>query len=135
MLANLTPFLLHWAITATSLWVASHLFKGLHFGSTSALLVSALLLGLANAVVKPLLVFLTLPLTLLSFGLFLLVINALVLLLVAKLVDGFRLNGFWTAFWASIFIALLSWVLGSFVLGGTPDFTIQTAPAPGQTWL
>lgn len=135
MLANLTPFLLHWAITATSLWVASHLFKGLHFGSTSALLVSALLLGLANAVVKPLLVFLTLPLTLLSFGLFLLVINALVLLLVAKLVDGFRLNGFWTAFWASIFITLLSWVLGSFVLGGTPDFTIQTAPAPGQTWL
>jgi putative membrane protein len=135
MLANLTPFLLHWAITATSLWVASHLFKGLHFGSTSALLVSALLLGLANAVVKPLLVFLTLPLTLLSFGLFLLVINALVLLLVAKLVDGFRLNGFWTAFWASIFIALLSWVLGSFVLGGTPDFTIQTAPAPGQAWL
>jgi putative membrane protein len=135
MLANLTPFLLHWAITATALWVASHLFKGLHFGSTSALLVSALLLGLANAVVKPLLVFLTLPLTLLSFGLFLLVINALVLLLVAKLVDGFRLNGFWTAFWASIFIALLSWVLGSFVLGGTPDFTIQTAPAPGQAWL
>lgn len=135
MLASLTPFLLHWAITATSLWVASHLFKGLHFGSTSALLVSALLLGLANAVVKPLLVFLTLPLTLLSFGLFLLVINALVLLLVAKLVDGFRLNGFWTAFWASIFITLLSWVLGSFVLGGTPDFTIQTAPAPGQTWL
>jgi putative membrane protein len=135
MLANLTPFLLHWAITATSLWVASHLFKGLHFGSTSALLVSALLLGLANAVVKPLLVFLTLPLTLLSFGLFLLVINALVLLLVAKLVDGFRLNSFWTAFWASIFIALLSWVLGSFVLGGTPDFTIQTAPAPGQAWL
>jgi putative membrane protein len=135
MLANLTPFLLHWAITATSLWVASHLFKGLHFGSTSALLVSAILLGLANAVVKPLLVFLTLPLTLLSFGLFLLVINALVLLLVAKLVDGFRLNGFWTAFWASIFIALLSWVLGSFVLGGTPDFTIQTAPAPGQAWL
>jgi putative membrane protein len=135
MLANLTPFLLHWAITATALWVASHLFKGLHFGSTSALLVSALLLGLANAVVKPLLIFLTLPLTLLSFGLFLLVINALVLLLVAKLVDGFRLNGFWTAFWASIFIALLSWVLGSFVLGGTPDFTIQTAPAPGQAWL
>ena len=111
------------------------MFKGLHFGSTSALLVSALLLGLANAVVKPLLVFLTLPLTLLSLGLFLLVINALVLLLVAKLVNGFRLNGFWTAFWASIFIALLSWVLGSFVLDGTPDFTIQTAPAPGQVWL
>lgn len=135
MFANLTPFLLHWAITATSLWVASHLFKGMRFGSTSALVVSALLLGLANAVVKPLLVFLTLPLTLLSFGLFLLVINALMLLLVSKLVEGFRLPGFWTAFWASIFIALLSWVLGSFVLGGTPEFTIQTTPVPSQVWL
>jgi putative membrane protein len=135
MLANLTPFLLHWAITATALWVASHLFKGMRFGSTSALVVSALLLGLANAVVKPLLVFLTLPLTLLSFGLFLLVINALMLILVAKLVEGFRLNGFWTAFWASILITLLSWVLGSFVLGGTAEFTLQTAPAPGQVWL
>jgi putative membrane protein len=135
MLANLTPFLLHWAITAISLWVAGHLFKGMHFGSTSALVVSALLLGLANAVVRPLLVFFTLPLTLLTFGLFLLVINALMLLLVARLVEGFRLTGFWTAFWASIFIALLSWVLGAFVLGGTPEFTIQTTPAPGQVWL
>jgi len=135
MLANLTPFLLHWAITATALWVASHLFKGIHFGSTSALVISALLLGLANAVVKPLLVFLTLPLTLLSFGLFLLVINALMLILVAKLVEGFRLNGFWTAFWASIFITLLSWLLASFVLGGTAEFNYRTVPAPMQVWL
>ena len=135
MLANLTPFLLHWAITSVSLWVAGHLFKGIHFTSTSALVVSALLLGLANAVVRPLLVFFTLPLTFLTFGLFLLVINALMLLLVANLVKGFRLDGFWTAFWASMFIALLSWVLGSFVLGGSPDFIIHTAPASGPTWL
>ena len=65
MLNNITPFLVHWAITGISLWVASHLFKGLKFDSTAALIVSALLLGLANAVVKPLLIFLTLPLTLL----------------------------------------------------------------------
>ena len=134
MLANLTPFLLHWAITAFGLWVASHVFKGLRFGSTSALVVAALLLGLANAVVRPLLVVLTLPLTLLTFGLFLLVINALVLMLVARLVRGFHLDGFWTAFWASIFMSLLSVVLG-LVLGGTPDFTIETSPGPGQTWL
>jgi putative membrane protein len=135
MLANLTPFLLHWTITAFSLWVASHLFKGLRFGSTSALVVSALLLGLANAVVRPLLVVLTLPLTVLTFGLFLLVINALMLMLVAKLVDGFKIEGFWTAFWASLFISLLSLVLGAFVLGGTPEFTIQTHPASGAGWL
>ena len=135
MLANLTPFLLHWGITALSLWVASHLFKGIHFSSTGALVVAALLLGLANAVVRPLLVLLTLPLTVLTFGLFLLVINALMLLLVAKLVEGFKVEGFWTAFWASLFITLLSLVLGAFVLGGTPEFTIQTSPASGAAWL
>lgn len=133
MLNNLVPFLLHWAITACALWAASHVFKGLRFGSTSALVVAALLLGLANAVVRPLLVVLTLPLTLVTFGLFLLVINALVLLLVGKLVDGFHIDGFWTAFWASLFMSLLSLLLGAFVLGGTPDFTIQDTPGPG--WL
>ena len=135
MLANLTPFLLHWAITAFALWVAAHVFKGLRFDGGGALVVAALLLGLANAVVRPLLVLLTLPLTLLSFGLFLLVINALMLLLVAKLVNGFKVDGFWTALWASLFIAVLSLVLGAFVLGGTPDFQIQTSPAPGSAWL
>ena len=131
MLANLTPFLLHWLITAFALWVASHVFKKMRFDGAGALIVSALLLGLANAVVRPLLVFLTLPLTVVTFGLFLLVINALMLMLVAKLVSGFHLEGFWTAFWASIFMSLLSFVLGAFILGGTPEFTIQTTPGPG----
>lgn len=135
MLTNLTPFLLHWAITALSLWVASHLFKGIKFSSTSALVVSALLLGLANAIVRPLLVFLTLPLTLITFGLFLLVINALMLLLVAKIVEDFKVDGFWTAFWASLFIAVLSFALGAFVLGGSPEYMIDTSPAPGSVWL
>lgn len=135
MLANLTPFLLHWALTAFAMWVASHVFKGMRFSGNGALAVAALLLGLANAVVRPLLVVLTLPLTLLSFGLFLLVINAVVLMLVAKLVKGFELDGFWTALWASLFMSLLSLVLGAFVLGGTPDYTIQTSPGPGQVWL
>jgi putative membrane protein len=135
MLENLIPFGLHWAITALSLWVASHLFKGIRFNGTGALVVSALLLGLANAVVRPLLVVLTFPLTLFTFGLFLLVINALMLLLVARLVNGFQLDGFWTALWANLFIALLSLVLGAFVLGGSPEFHIETSPAPGRVWL
>lgn len=135
MLANLTPFLLHWAIIAVSLWLASHLFKGIRFSSTTSLVMAALLLGLANAVVRPLLVALTMPLTLLSFGVFLLVINALMLMLVAKLVSGFKVDGFSTAFWASIFISLLSLVLGAFVLGGSPEYIIETSPGPGQVWL
>jgi putative membrane protein len=133
VLDNLTPFLLHWAITALSLWVASHVFKGIKFTSTSALVVSALLLGFANAIVKPLLIVLTLPLTFLTFGLFLLVINALMVLLVAKLVKGFTVASFWTAFFASIFIAALSFVIGAFAVGGTPSQTIQM-PHSG-VWL
>ena len=133
MMDNLTPFLVHWGITALSLWVASHLFSGIKFTNTSSLIVSALLLGFANAVVKPLLVILTLPLTLLTFGLFLLVINALMILLVSSLVKGFRVSGFWTAFFASIFISLLSLVIGSFVTGGSPSQTIQMPR--GGLWL
>jgi len=133
MLNNITPFLVHWAITGVSLWVASHLFRGLKFDGTGALVVSALLLGLANAVVKPLLIVLTLPLTLVTFGLFLLVINALMILLVAALVKGFRVSGFWTALFASIFISLLSIVIGSFVTSGDPAEKVQM-PQSGN-WL
>ena len=133
MLQNLTPFLLHWIITALALWVASHIFSGLKFDNAAALMVSALLLGFANAIVKPLLILLTLPLTLLTFGLFILVINALMILLVAKLVKGFRVSSFWTAFFASIFISLLSFVIGSFFSGGSPETTIQMPH--GGVWL
>ncbi len=133
MLNALVPFLLHWAITALSLWVASHIFNGLKFDSTASLVVSALLLGFAYAIVKPLLVMLTLPLTLLTFGLFLLVINALMLLLVAWLVRGFKLSGFWTAFFASIFISLLSIAIGALFGGDDPATTIQM-PRSGN-WL
>lgn len=134
MFSNLTPFLVHWAITALSLWVASHLFKGLRFEGTGALLVSALLLGFANAIVKPVLILLTLPLTLLTFGLFLLVINALMILLVAALVKGFTVSGFWTAFFASIFMALLSVFIGAFITNDSPATTIQM-PQGNGVWL
>jgi putative membrane protein len=95
--------------------------------------ISALLLGFANAIVKPLLVVLTLPLTLLTFGLFLLVINALMILLVAHLVKGFSVSGFWTAFFASIFISLLSLVIGAIVGQGDPQTEIRLPP--GTTWI
>jgi putative membrane protein len=133
MLDTLIPFLLHWGITALSLWVASHIFRGISFADSASLIISALLLGFANAIVKPLLIVLTLPLTLQSFGLFLLVINALMMLLVSALVRGFRVSGFWTAFFASIFIAVLSWLLGAFVLAGSGPDAIQM-PSSG-VWL
>ena len=133
MLNSLPPFLVDWAVTALSLWVASHLFRGLKFESTGALVVSALLLGFANAIVKPLLIILTLPLTLLTLGLFLLVLNALMILLVSALVRGFKVSGFWTAFFASIFISLLGIAMGVMLGGSDPATTIQM-PQNG-TWL
>jgi len=102
---QLYDFLIHWSIMSLSLWVASYLFSGLTFSSKSSLLVSALMLGFANAILRPILILFTLPLTLLTFGLFLLVINALMIQLVAALVKGFKVSGFWTAFFVSIFIA------------------------------
>lgn len=133
MFDNLTPFLLHWAITALSLWVASHVFRGVTFASSGALVIAALLLGFANAIVKPLLVVLTLPLTVLTFGLFLLVINALMVLLVAWLVKGFKVDGFWTAVWASLFISVLSFAIGTFLPSDNPAQEIQM-PSSGL-WL
>jgi len=133
MLDNLSPFLLHWAITAISLWVASLLFQGIRFSSTAALIVSALLLGFANAIVKPLLIVLTLPLTFLTFGLFLLVINALMILLVASLVSGFKVSSFWTAFFASIFISVFSLLIGAILPSDSPSHEIQM-PHSGR-WL
>ena len=128
MHGHLYHFLLHWGIMSLSLWVASHVFSGITFNSKSALLVSALMLGFANAIIRPLLILLTLPLTLLTFGLFLLVINALMIMLVAALVKGFRVSGFWTALFASIFIALFSFFIEWLLPGSSPIFVTS-----GQT--
>lgn len=111
MISGISPFFLHWAILSLTLWIVSHVFSGVKFSSKSALIISALLLGFANAILRPLLIFLTFPLTIVTFGFFLLVINALMVLLVARLVRGFQVSGFWTAFFASIFISLCSFVL------------------------
>ena len=134
MLSNIGPFLTQWAITALALWVASYIFKGVKFDSTGALIVAALLLGFAYAIVRPLLIVLTLPLTLVTFGLFLLVVNALVILLVSALVKGFRLSGFWTALFASLFVSVLSVLISAVVTGGNPAMEIQMPQGSG-TWL
>jgi len=126
MLDNLAGFFIQWGITSLSLWAASLLFNGIRFSSTGSLIVSALLLGFANAVLRPLLVILTLPLTLVTLGFFLLVLNALMLLPVAKMVSGFKISGFWTAFFASLFISILSMALGS--LAPNAETTIYRLP-------
>lgn len=127
----LSLFVLHWVVTSLSLWVASYVFNGIKFANTGSLVVSALLLGFANAILRPLLIMMTLPLTMLTLGLFLLVINALMIMLVSALVRGFTVSGFWTAFFAAIFISALSFFIGIFV-GGQPPMSMSP---PGVGWI
>ncbi len=126
MFDNLLGFFIHWGITAVALWGASLVFKGIRFSGISTLIISALLLGFANAVLRPLLLILTFPLTLITLGLFVLVINALLLMLVAKVVKGFTISSFWTAFFASLFISILSLALGT--LAPNAETTIYRLP-------
>jgi len=115
MSAHLSDFLIHWGIMSLSLWVASFIFSGLKFNGYRALFISALALGLVNASLRPLLFWLTLPLTLVTLGFFALALNALMIMLVAKIVSGFKLSGFWTAFFVAIFIALFSFMIEQFL--------------------
>src|SRR5262245_36727966 len=111
----MTGFVLRVAIVALGLWLASYLLPGLHFDSAGYLLAAALLLGIVNAIVRPIAVVLTLPLTLLTLGLFRLVVNAAMLGLVALLLAGFTISGFWTAVGASLIVSLTGWVASGLI--------------------
>ena len=104
-------FVVFWGLNTLLLWVAAELFASVHYEGLGALFIAALLFGIAHAVIKPVLVILTLPVTVLPLGLFLLVINALILLLVAIVVPGFDVTGFWPAVGVALFISVLSLVL------------------------
>ena len=127
MVNILREFLAHWGVTALALWLTSFIFHGISFSSKKSLLISALLLGFVNAVIRPVVIILTIPLTLVTFGLFLLVINAVMMLLVSALVPGFRISGFWTAFFASILVTLISIFVSMLIFG--PEDSLLNTPA------
>jgi len=108
-------FLLRAAIVALGLWLASMIVSGVTFASPGVLIAAALLLGFINAFVRPILVFLTLPITLVTFGLFLLVLNGLMIELVAHLLPGFTVAGLWPAILTSLVISLTSWATSKYV--------------------
>jgi putative membrane protein len=103
--------LVRFGIVALSLWVASAVVPGMEIHGTGTLLVAAGLLGLVNAVVRPALVVLTLPVTVLTLGLFLLVVNAAMLGLVAAMLEGFTLSGFGAALLGAIVVSLVGWIV------------------------
>jgi putative membrane protein len=109
-------FLLRLLVGALGLWLASELVPGIEVKGLWTLFGAALLLGLVNAVVRPLLVILTLPITVLTLGLFLLVINAATLSLVAWMLDNFTIAGFWPALFGSIVVSVTGW-LASYLIG------------------
>jgi putative membrane protein len=103
-------------VVALSLWLASELVPGIEVQGGWTLIGAAILLGLVNAVVRPVLVVLTLPFTILTLGLFLLVINAAMLGLVAAMFAGFTIESFWSAVLGSLIISIMGW-LASWLIG------------------
>ena len=102
-------------ITAFGLWIADLALAGVRFDGAGPLFLAALLLGFVNAIVRPIVVVLTLPITLLSLGLFTFVINGAMLLLVARLMPSFHLEGLGTAIVASVIVGLTSWLANGFI--------------------
>ena len=105
-------FLIHWLITAVALAVGARIVPGIHVTSLTVLLVSGLVLGVINAFIRPVLVILTLPITILTLGLFYLIVNAAAFGLAAALVPGFTVASLGSAIGGALVVGLVSWVLG-----------------------
>jgi len=111
----LIAFIVHVLLTALLLVLVAKIVPGIRISDASGAIFAALVLGLANAFVRPILVVLTLPLTVVTLGLFLFVINALMLMLSAKLVQGFSVDGFGAALLGAIVLSLLNLMLAMFL--------------------
>jgi len=110
-------FLLRLLVTALGLWVADQLLPGITITGTGALIVSALLLGIVNAVIRPVILILTLPLTVLTLGFFVLIVNGISLAIAAWLVPGFHIAGLWSATLGAILVGLTGWAASAFIGG------------------
>jgi len=108
-------FLLRIIVYTLALLLAGHVVPGIRLDGLVSALVAGLLLGLVNAIVRPILVVLTFPITLLTLGLFLLVLNAFCLWLVSVFVTGFHVDGVWPAFWGALLVSIVSWILTALI--------------------
>jgi putative membrane protein len=108
-------FLIRTAITAVAFYIAANLVTGIYFPSLTNLIIAAIIFGVVNAVIRPIVATLSLPLTVLTLGLFTLVVNALMLALTALLMPGMRITSFWAAFVGAIIIWIVSWLANKLV--------------------
>jgi len=118
----MVKFLIKWFIDVVALLVVIHVIAGVSIDNMQTALVAALVLGLLNALIRPLILILTLPLTILTLGLFTLFINGFLFYLAAKFIKGFTVSGFWNAFWAALLFSIISSLL-NFML--TPKIRIR----------
>jgi putative membrane protein len=111
-----TGFVLRALISAIGLWLATRWVSGIRIDDAGTLVLAGLLLGVVNAIVRPVLVVLTLPITILSLGFFLLIVNTAMVALVAAMLPGFRIYGFWSAFETALIVWIIGW-FGSWLIG------------------
>jgi putative membrane protein len=109
-------FILRAVITAAGLWVATQWVSGVHIDTLPTLLIAGLLLGVVNAIVRPIAFILTLPITVLTLGLFLFILNAAMVALVAWMLPGFHVDGFRAALLTAIIVWIVGWI-GSWFIG------------------
>ncbi len=124
-------FLLRWSMNLLALVVAASLIDGIKIRSIGMGILAAGILGIVNAVIRPVVLVLTLPINLLTLGLFTLVINAFMLKIVADLVPGFVIETFHAAFWGALVISIVSWLLNIFVGGNGRFVFIKTTRHDG----
>jgi putative membrane protein len=115
-----------WLVTTVAVLVAAHLIPGITYDGWGALLGASLLLGIINAFVRPVLLLLSLPFIIVTMGLFIFVVNALLLMLVSKIIPPFQVAGFWSAFFGAIVISLVSWILSSLFRGSDGKIHVIT---------
>jgi putative membrane protein len=106
-------FIINWLVASLAVAIVSYLLPGVALTGAFAALVTALILGLANAFIRPILIILTLPLTIVTLGLFTFVINAFLVILTAAIVPGFTVAGFWWALLFSLALAIVNWALSA----------------------
>jgi len=107
--------LIRWVILTTSIIMASYLLEGIHISGFFSAFFAAAALGILNALFRPVLLILTLPINVLTLGLFTFIINALMLKMASGIIPGFEVHGFWTAVIGSLIISVISWLLNSFI--------------------
>ena len=117
-------FLLKWFITTVSIFIVANIFGIIYIENLKALVLAALILGILNAILRPVLIILTLPINIFTLGLFTLVINGVLLYAVSGLVSGFEIASFWRAFWAALLISIVN-ALINFLIHKEPQVRVN----------